>query len=821
MLANNNRAILRRLARNELRREWKRTAVLFMAIVVATVLLFGVLTTGVSYLSLARLQDTRLYGGEDDISVANGFTDEQYQQLVTDARVESVGQQAYAGFVQSTEADDTVSVGLVWDDEVLWNVQRAAVITAQEGRYPEAANEVMAHRDALAACGLASLGVGDHFTATVETNAGVQTLDFVISGLWEGYGDTSPLYVSRAFLARSGYALEESGILSIKLVRDYVLPTTIDDIEAGLALSGQQVFQSSSYIDQSWKILLGLIGLSAVIVLSAYLLVYNILYISAAKKSRYYGLLQILGMTPLQVAQLVRRQMLGLAFVAVLFGTVLGALSSLVLVPRLMNALGITETLITVHFHPLVLVLTLVAVSAAVFAGLRTPLRMARKGTPLDALKARPQTAHRAALGRGRCLSWRLALAELGRDRRKTAIVLVSLALSLSVFLCLTTLISSQSERTVAPLYDNADLLIRNDSETSEDMHSWQPILEGLAEEIAAVDGVAAVETVTGVPFKLADEAFAEDWLTAYSATRPYLDQAEVLSAFQGDPSRYYGMLKGIDAQAFDALNAQLSTPLERDAFLRGEVCVLAYSGIEVPEERLNAPLAIRVGDETINVWPATVSNEGYYAASKNIGPTLIVSKDWLDTLEATPLTLSMLVRYDTPYDAITEERVMALVNARPGLADIYNESLLANQVAIQATEGDLNETGAAIALLLLVVGMLNYVNTMAASIQSRRLSLSIMESLGMTPRQIHRQLVCEGLLIAFGVLILTASFGLGLTFLSFQAMNHMDVPFVVPLLPVLGATLLMVLLCACVPLVCYHRLGDGDTLIERLRMSE
>ena len=371
------------------------------------------------------------------------------------------------------------------------------------------------------------------------------------------------------------------------------------------------------------------------------------------------------------------------------------------------------------------------------------------------------------------------------------------------------------------PLYDNADLLIRNDSETSEDMHSWQPILEGLAEEIAAVDGVAAVETVTGVPFTLADEAFAEDWLTAYSATRPYLDQAEVLSAFQGDPSRYYGMLKGIDAQAFDALNAQLSTPLERDAFLRGEVCVLAYSGIEVPEERLNTPLAIRVGDETINVQPATVSNEGYYAASQNIGPTLIVSKDWLDTLEATPLTLSMLVRYDTPYDAITEERVMALVNARPGLADIYNESLLANQVAIQATEGDLNETGAAIALLLLVVGMLNYVNTMAASIQSRRLSLSIMESLGMTPRQIHRQLVCEGLLIAFGVLILTASFGLGLTFLSFQAMNHMDVPFVVPLLPVLGATLLMVLLCACVPLVCYRRLGDGDTLIERLRMSE
>ena len=63
MLANNNEQSCDDWRATKLRREWKRTAVLFMAIVVATVLLFGVLTTGVSYLSLARLQDTRLYGG--------------------------------------------------------------------------------------------------------------------------------------------------------------------------------------------------------------------------------------------------------------------------------------------------------------------------------------------------------------------------------------------------------------------------------------------------------------------------------------------------------------------------------------------------------------------------------------------------------------------------------------------------------------------------------------------------------------------------------------------------------------------------------------
>ena len=186
MLANNNRAILRRLALGELRSEWKRTLVLFVAIVLATVLLIGVFTTGLSYLSLSRLQDTRLYGGEQDILLSNGYTPAQLETLQNDARVESVGQQAYAGYIQRTEADDTVSVGLLWDDEVLWNKQRAEVITAQEGRYPARANEVMASRDALAACGLAELGVGDRFSATVETNRGVMTEEFVIAGIWEG-----------------------------------------------------------------------------------------------------------------------------------------------------------------------------------------------------------------------------------------------------------------------------------------------------------------------------------------------------------------------------------------------------------------------------------------------------------------------------------------------------------------------------------------------------------------------------------------------------------------------------------------------------------
>ncbi|MEE0434658.1 MAG: FtsX-like permease family protein [Peptococcaceae bacterium] len=824
MLANNNRRIIYRLAQGILRREWKQTLILFLAIALAAFLLFSVLTTGLSYLELSRLQDTRMYGAERDLIIASGFDEEQYQQLLADERIESVGQEAYAGFIRSTEADETVSVGLIWDDETLWNVQRANVVTAQEGHYPEAFNELMVSREALAQCGLPDLGVGDRFTATVETNAGIFTQEFVISGIWEGYGDTAPIYVSQDFFERSGYSLAESGILNVKLAHDYVLPGTINDLEAGLNLDTQQVFQPSSYIENSWKVLLGVIGLGLVIILSAYLLIYNILYLSVANKSRYYGLLQSLGMTPCQLGQLVRRQMVGIAGIGLVVGLIAGVLTTLFALPRLMFRLGITEDLVAIHFQPLVFVLTILAVVVAVLAGLRTPLRMAQQNTPLEVLKMRPMSTYRAHLGKGCQLPWRLAMAELGRDRKKTLIVLLSLALSLSVFVCLTTIVSSLDERTVVPLYWDADMVIRNDSGTTEDCESWKPLLEDLRTALAACDGVADVHAVEGIPFTIADDAFAAAWLESYAQSRPYLTYDEVMADYTANPTHYYGMMKAIDAAEFEHLNAQLAEPLDKQAFLDGAICFVNISGgIALPERYLEGvPLTIEVAGQRLKMHiVAESSNDSSLSASRNLGPNIIVSQEWLAQQHLSPLTLGLTVHYEVPGDAATEERVQRLLAENGGLDDIFYQSHYEEVLAIQATEGDLNETGAAISLLLLLVGGLNYVNTMAASIQSRRLKFSIMESLGMTPPQLRCQLVIEGLLIALGVLMLTATLGMMVTYLAFQVMNYANVPFQVPFAPIVGAALLVTLLCVVVPLACYRRLGDEGALIERLRISE
>lgn len=373
------------------------------------------------------------------------------------------------------------------------------------------------------------------------------------------------------------------------------------------------------------------------------------------------------------------------------------------------------------------------------------------------------------------------------------------------------------------PLYWNADMIVRNDSGTSEDAKSYQALLEeSIVEDIAGIDGVEAVHAVRGVPIIVNDEVFMAQWLKGYCDSRPYLVYDDVLADYRSDPSRYYGMLKAIDDEEFDYINQQLAEPVNQQRFLSGECCLVSAVGSQLPNAVSDgAPITFTVNGETHQLSLAAVSGDGYLSSSRNIGPCLIVSESYLESLVQTPLILSFTVHYAEPYDTVVERQVLSTLEKLPDLSDVFYESQLQEKGAIQASEGDLNEVGAAIALLLLVVGVLNYVNTMAANVQHRRVSFAVMESLGMTPAQLRGLLMREGLLVALGSIVLTATVGLALTALVFQAMNHMGVAFSVPFLPMLAACLLVVMLCAYVPLAVYHQCEDDGALLERLRMSE
>ena len=824
MLSNDNKAIINKLAKNSVKSNKKKYGILFFTIVLSAFMLFCVFTIGLTYLDSSRLQNTRLYGAEYDITTMNGFTPEQLNTLQQNENIKNVGKESYAGFIKSSEFDKTVAIGLLWCDEVFWDKLMSPARTRLDGRYPQNKNELMVTKDILKACGNENLSVGDRLVLTYENNTGVHTDEFVISGIWDGYGDRSVGFVSEAFYDETGYDLKNDGILCIKLNRNYVLPTTIQSIEKSLDFTDRQIFAPTEYIENSFKLLLGICGLALVICLSAYLLIYNILYLSVSGKIRYYGLLQSLGMTKKQLIRFIAKQMMIVGILGVFIGNLLGVFVSIKLVPYILGVLGISAGNMALQFNPVILIVSIVVTVFSILLGMRKPIQIATKVTPVEAAKYREYISN----GKGykkkkRAFFWGMAFEQFKKDKKKTVVVLLSLAISLSVFYCLTTIISSQGERTVLPNYWNADLVVQNRTQTTEDINSLQPAIEdSFVEEIGKMDGIKDFHIVEGVPisFPYVLNGFSDMWITNYIERTPYVSAEKVIADYQANPSNYYGMLIGIDEEEFDYLNQSLNIPVDKQDFLNGEVCIVQYEGSEIPKEYLNQKVPFNCQGKQYEITVEAVSFETRYSG-RDIGASLIVSQNYLKSLTSNPTILDAYIYYNHKYDEVLEKKITSLIVNSSYSNDLYIESQYEDMKTIQESQGNMMEIGTIIALLLLLVGVLNYANTIASGIQNRKLTFSVMESVGMSRKQINRLLIREGVLYAMFSVLITLTIGSAITYVCFQSMNYMEIPFEVPVIPLIGAIVLVMLICTIVPLLSYKKLAGNRSIVERLRDYE
>ena len=562
----------------------------------------------------------------------------------------------------------------------------------------------------------------------------------------------------------------------------------------------------------------------SVICLSAYLLIYNILYLSVSGKIRYYGLLQSLGMTKKQLVRFIIKQMILVGILGIFIGNLLGIILCMKLVPYILGILGISTGNMTLQFNPVILIVSIVVTIFSIILGMKKPIQIATKVTPVEATKYREciSNGKRYKKKKG-AFFWRMAFEQFKKDKKKTVVVLLSLATSLSVFYCLTTIISSQGERTVLPNYWNADFIVQNQTQTTEDINSLKPAIEdSFVEEIRKLDGIKDFHLVEGTPiiFPYVLNSFSDMWITNYIDRTPYLSSEDVKADYKANPSNYYGMLIGIDEEQFDYVNQSLDNPIDKQDFLNGESCIVQYEGSEIPKEYLNQRVFFNLQGKQYEITVEAVSYDTQYSG-RDIGASLIVSQDYLNSLISKPTTLNMYIYYNQKYDEVLEKKITSLVEDSPYSNDLHIESQFENMRTIQESQGEMMEIGTIIALLLLLVGVLNYTNTIASSIQNRKLTFSVMESIGMSKKQINQLLIREGVLYALFSVFITLTIGSVITYICFESMNYMEIPFNVPVFPLFSAIILVMLICMITPLLSYKKLAGNRSIVERLRDYE
>lgn len=832
MLKNPNQKVIKRMAWNAIKENRRKTITLFLAVLLSSFLVFTIFTVGDSYFRLQKIQNIRMSGAEFD-AIMYGVTDEQKQMCENNPDIVLTGAVGVCGWVEKTDQDSTPKVGLIWADDGYWTQMMEPVREKLEGRYPTALDEIMVTKSALKECGYEDLDVGDTISMSYGTQKGIFTGTFRISGIWDGYGPKKQFFVSKEFYDQSGWKLSEasSGRYFMDFKQKLMTKKQQNVFIESMNLGKQQNLFFMVDLGESVQILAGIIGLIVITCLCAYLLIYNIMYLSVAGKVRYYGLLQTVGMTEKQVKKMMRDQMFLIGSAGIVIGCLSGGLVSFFLIPVVVKSLGIKSGYVgaeMIRFRPAVLLVTLLLVGVTLLLACQKPAKMAADISPIEALGYRP--THKIVKARKagkRKVIARLSLRQFTKDKKRTAVVLLSLAASLSVYLCIVTMLDSQAARTIVSNYMDTDMVITNDTACKEKSEDRRDILDdSFVKSIKENAGVSEVHSVEFAEITVPWEPdFAEMWMKEFYAKWMSVPYSQDRDEYQNHPENFGSSLIGIDEQEFDYLNNSLEHPINKEDFLCGKACIVYRNGLDFADADItgkNVTCALYEDQQTTKTFVIEgVTDENYYTALLGYPPTIITSDQVVNTFANNPIRLKTGIKYHKEYDRDTEQEIMSLLKENDNAKDFSWESKIEDADEIEKAQGYMPQVGIGIVLILAFIGIMNYMNTFVVNVQSRMTELSVMESIGMTPKQLLGMLVREGILYVGGAWLVTLTVGLGGTYLLYESMNYRGIAFSVPILPFLFTVGISVLVCTMIPVLTWIILEKNGTVVERSKGVE
>lgn len=831
MLSNNNQAVIKNLAKASLMHNLRRYLVMFLAILLSAFMLFSVLTVGATYFKMWRIQNLRLDGAEFD-AIMYGATDAQMEKLKNNADITDVGVLAIAGFIDGSEKNDMADTSLVWVDDTYWNKMQAPAKKYVKGHYPGKKNEVMVTPRALEECGISDYGIGDSFRVKWTDTQGVQhNLDFTICGIWDGYGTKNLFYVSKAFYDASGWTLDNvsSGRIMVNFKQKIMTTAKQNAFIASMNLSKKQRIFFMTELGNSVPLYLGLLALILVTCVCAYLLIYNIMYLSVTGNIRYYGLLQTVGMTGHQIYRLIYRQMLFVGTGGIVLGIAGGCGISFFVIPSLVKAFGIRDK-VQVVFHPAIFVLTVLLVAVTIYIGNRKPAKIAVTVSPIEAnrysTEIMPHGKTHLSHEKGNVIG-HMGARKVFAEKKKTLISILSLAVGLSVFVCVITLLRSQGPRTIVSSAWNDDMEISNRL-LSKDGAKWKEVMDDVfLQKIANTDGVQEVHTVTTAQAMVPWEPeFADKWMREFYEMWMEIPYEDEKKEYQEHPENFGTVLVGIDEKNFEILNESLERPVDEKAFQQGKTCVIYRNGLSFEDRELVGKTlhAAEIGnrDHAFSFVIAGVTDDSTMTGPiTGYPPTIIISQDALASLHLDTYTYKACVYYDKAYDTATQSRVEQIVGGSKDARCLKMESRIESMEELKAAQGNMTGIGIGISLILAVIGVMNYINTIIGNIANRRKELAILESIGMTRKQMNRMLMREGSIYALGAIFVTMVVGLPVTWGLYQSMNYMHVPFFLPVAPIGIVVLLLFAICVGAPLVLLNAMCKKGSVVERICQSD
>lgn len=830
------------LALQHLRYNKSRTLLTGIAILLTTMLLTAIGTIGVAILDMNR----QIYSLSDYHASFNGLTPNQVQTLSSHIRVEALSTSEVFADISNGKMNGALTYTDVLRDDRAESADRTPhAVTLEEGHYPEAENEICSSPVFFRRVGAEPV-VGGKATLSFRINGKgeILTKEFTISGLMpdveidEGIDDSRLMWaahVSKALLQE----YEDAGLyeaepsVTLRVFGEDEL--TFDEMEERILSVAADIGLDEMYVNLNKEYLstvtnpgtetIAIIAVICLIVIFfSALVIYSIYYVGVITDVQEIGKLKALGASRRQIAGMFYLQGAIVSAFAIPLGLLIGFLLPYLCFPLALWAYrsgsaissysrDAAEAVIgQIHMFSLPVLSAAAAASLATVAvSLQKPIRMAKKVSPVEAIRYQENTADKKSRrGHHTVKVSTLTFANLTRNKRRTAVTILTMGLSCVLFICISAVLSSVSAEDLARWnIPKGDFRISLkyahyfDKEYPEnnlnDLVQQNYFNDAFLSQLLSIEGVEKVERAPGIILSSSDvpSAMYEDY-----------DNRQPLSYFTRE-----------DAAELSAYLEQGSIDYDRMTANNEIVCTHVYSfkqyGLSIGD---TFALTLHDGSREI---PFTTTLTALTQPESDFS-YLIMTQDTWDSLGLTcdPTTDIYLYVDDKYYDSVKEALLKIVAENKH-----FTMNAIDVEMMIAHSNIDLMRNPVYLLLALIaVIGFINLINTMITSIVTRKKEIGILQALGLSDRQLVRMLSGEGLVFTAGTLLISLTLGNFFGYLFYKWAKQdglMNISrYHYPLWQ--SVSLALVLLGGQILITCFiSRKMKKESLIERIRNQE
>ena len=847
-----NGSCIRHLSFKTLMAARKRNIIAVLAIALTALLFTSLFTIVMSINETNQNYQFRSVGGyahgafkdvdEDQIAVLSAHPD-----------VKAVGVRTVLGLAtQGAFEKDYAEVSYMDDNNAKWSFSQPTV-----GRTPKSGNEITMDTKALELLGVKpELGAQVKLTYTLadKEQMGWDITDtFTLVGWWD-YDELLSVHflnVSKEYAQKIERKAVAGGMKPFRTDLSVMLRSSLN-IENDLTRIGEDCGYSIGEeagqlrigvnwgytATQVWDTLGvgGILAMLAVLILVAftgYLVIYNIFQISVAGDIRYYGLLKTIGVTPKQLRRLIRQQALLLSALGIPVGLLLGYGVGAAAVPITMSISTMGGRYTTVSVSPWIFLFSSVFALLTVLLSCARPGRIAGRVSPVEAVRyTERQSAGKTHRKGSKVTPVQMAAANLGRDKKKTALVMVSLSLTVVLLNLLVTFIGGFDMDKYLSRRSCADFLIstpdyfnyRGFSLTKE---AVEPVRANTAHSLEGF----AYQT-GGVGMYLPESVWRDEAAFYSRDTDMDIDTLLAQTPRDGDKVQAVSQIEGLDpalAEKLTVIDGSLDSLWEPDSHAIA-IAVNLDDSRKLPDPGIYPAVGEKIkvtygnGDTAydVNYTVCALVDVPYNMSSRfyTMGYQAILSADALYRDAGEDNVFPMVYLFDTPSPEAeaAAESYLAQLTSDPDSPLMY-ESKATHRAYFREFRMTFVILGGLLCAIIGIVGILNFFNAMMTAILARSREFAVLQSVGMTGRQLETMLLWEGLLYTLGSGLIAGLLSAAINPLAGRLLEsaYWFYSYHYTITPVLAMLPAFIVLGCAIPAVMYRQ-AVKQSIVERLR---